>query len=268
MSASCSSRIRRSSATRVGSRSARFVRSPGSLPPVASTSRSCVAGWACRSARARSRIGGTLPARSRLPEGIAITGPIAPDNSPLVRGGRARAPGHEPSSRRRPRGVVWSVRVGSALLAGRPRRLRHLWRAGPAARESISACWTCYECHADHLNECRRADLLGLTVNGALAPLVRVDARHCYRIAALVRRYGRNAALELGTLLEPLGGAHRGLLRAGVVPEDRLRSSGPDRSGSGSSCSPGPQASGASSRSIGSTRGWRWPRRPAPAPSS
>lgn len=88
--------------------------------------------------------------------------------------------------------------------------------------ESIWACWKCDDCRAGHLNECQRVELLGLTVNGALAPLVRVDARHCYGIGALVRRYGCDRALELGTLLEPLGVAYRGLARAEFRSDDRV----------------------------------------------
>lgn len=88
--------------------------------------------------------------------------------------------------------------------------------------ESIWACWTCDECRGGHLNECRHGELLGLTVNGAIAPLVRVDSRHCYSIEPLVRRYGRERALELGALLEPLGVAHRGLMRANLAADDRI----------------------------------------------
>ena len=88
--------------------------------------------------------------------------------------------------------------------------------------ESIWACWTCEECRAGHLNECVDGNLLGLTVNGALAPLVRVDSRHCYSIAPLVERHGAEKAWELGALLEPLGVAERGLNRAGAHADDRL----------------------------------------------
>ena len=88
--------------------------------------------------------------------------------------------------------------------------------------ESIRACWECDECRAGHLNECRAVELLGLTVHGAFAPVVRVDARHCYRLDPLVWRFGRARALELGALLEPLGNAYRGLKRAGLHAADRV----------------------------------------------
>ncbi len=124
-------------------------------------------------------------------------------------GGPARLPvvlGHEFSGTVIRTGrAVTNVAVGDAVTA-----------------ESIWACWNCDECHAGHLNECERVELLGLTVNGALAPLVRVDARHCYSIAPLVRRHGRDNALELGALLEPLGVAHRGLTRARIRADDRV----------------------------------------------
>lgn len=86
--------------------------------------------------------------------------------------------------------------------------------------ESMWACWDCDECRAGYLNECRSVELLGLTVNGALAPLVRVDSRHCYSIEPLLRRFGPERGFEVGALLEPLGVAHRGLTRAAVTPDD------------------------------------------------
>jgi hypothetical protein len=88
--------------------------------------------------------------------------------------------------------------------------------------ESMSACWRCDECRAGHLNECRRIELLGLTMNGALAPLVRVDARHCYNVEAIVRRYGWQRGIELSALMEPMGVAWRGLTRARFTQVDRV----------------------------------------------
>jgi threonine dehydrogenase-like Zn-dependent dehydrogenase len=49
-----------------------------------------------------------------------------------------------------------------------------------------------------------------------------VDARHCYSIEPLVRRYGLDRGLELGALLEPLGVARRALTRARVRADDRI----------------------------------------------
>lgn len=124
-------------------------------------------------------------------------------------GGPARLPvilGHEfTGAVTRVGNAVTNVAVGDVVTA-----------------ESIWACWRCDECRAGHLNECRHGELLGLTVNGAFAPSVLVDARHCYSIEPLVRRYGLERALELGALLEPLGVAHRGLTRAGVRADDRI----------------------------------------------
>ena len=124
-------------------------------------------------------------------------------------GGAARFPvvlGHEFT------GTI--VRTGTAVTS--------LAVGDLVAAESVSACWECTECRAGHLNECERGELLGLTVNGAMAPLVRVDARHCYAIGRLADRYGRDQALRVGTLIEPLGVAHRGLTRAALRTDDRL----------------------------------------------
>lgn len=124
-------------------------------------------------------------------------------------GGPARLPvvlGHEfTGTVMRTGAAVTTVAVGDLVTA-----------------ESIWACWTCTECRAGHLNECERGELLGLTMNGAMAPLVRVDARHCYRLEPLAGRYSRKGVLEVGTLVEPLGVAHRGLTRASLRPDDRL----------------------------------------------
>ncbi len=124
-------------------------------------------------------------------------------------GGPARLPvilGHEFT------GTV--TRVGNAVT--------NVAAGDRVTAESIWACWKCDECRAGHLNQCRRRELLGLTVNGALASSVLVDARHCYSIEPLVSRYGVDRALELGALLEPLGVARRALTRARVRADDRI----------------------------------------------
>jgi threonine dehydrogenase-like Zn-dependent dehydrogenase len=89
--------------------------------------------------------------------------------------------------------------------------------------ESIWACHDCPQCSDGHFNECQGGiELLGLTVDGAFAPTVRIDSRHAFSIEPLVDSLGRDRALETGTLLEPLGNAHRGLSRAQLVASDRL----------------------------------------------
>jgi threonine dehydrogenase-like Zn-dependent dehydrogenase len=125
-------------------------------------------------------------------------------------GGPARAPvvlGHEFTGR--------IVALGDAVTGFAPGEM--------ITAESIWACHDCPQCRDGHFNECQGGiELLGLTVDGAFAPTVRVDARHAYSIEPLVDRLGCDRALEVGTLLEPLGNAHRGLSRARLVASDRL----------------------------------------------
>lgn len=85
------------------------------------------------------------------------------------------------------------------------------------AAESISACWNCTECLDGHLNECKAINLVGLTVNGAFAPYVRLDARHCFSIHELVGTLGLEVAKQVGAILEPVGVAYKGIIRKAKV---------------------------------------------------
>lgn len=88
------------------------------------------------------------------------------------------------------------------------------------AAESIEACFTCPPCLGGHLNECEHAELVGLSRDGALAPLIRLKARHVYSIEPMVEALGEERGMEVGTLLEPLGVAFKGLyVEAGGVTE-------------------------------------------------
>ena len=97
------------------------------------------------------------------------------------------------------------------------------------AVESIQSCKTCSSCRNGDLNQCQRVELLGLTVDGALARYVRVKAHHCHRIDALIEKYGFRFGTEIGTLLEPVGCAFNGLFVGpggnqwpGVKPSDHV----------------------------------------------
>jgi threonine dehydrogenase-like Zn-dependent dehydrogenase len=97
------------------------------------------------------------------------------------------------------------------------------------AVESIQACLSCRSCKEGHLNQCERIELLGLTIDGALAPFVKVKAQHCYPIDPIVERYAFTHGTDLGALLEPAGGAFNGLFIGpdgkqwvGVKPTDHV----------------------------------------------
>lgn len=95
--------------------------------------------------------------------------------------------------------------------------------------ESVQACRKCRPCRAGHLNQCASIDLIGLTVDGALAPLVRVKEFHCHPIDQILERFGEERGIELGAALEPLGCAFNGMFidrdgrrREGVTRTDRV----------------------------------------------
>lgn len=92
------------------------------------------------------------------------------------------------------------------------------------AAESVQACFHCSTCLSGHLNQCENIELVGLTVNGALAPYVKVKAAHCYSIDPILERYGSEIGSVTGTLLEPLGCAYNALFinGSGLRPTDRI----------------------------------------------
>lgn len=89
------------------------------------------------------------------------------------------------------------------------------------AAESVQACRRCRPCRDGHLNQCLFIELIGLTIDGALAPLVRVKEFHCHPIDPLLERFGEERGVELGAALEPLGCAFNGMFvdRDGRVHE-------------------------------------------------
>lgn len=110
----------------------------------------------------------------------------------------------------------------SGVVVARGDAVTHLEIGEAVTAESIAACWHCHDCRAGHLNDCQRVHLLGLTVHGALASLIRVDSRHCYSLEPVFRSMDRSGGMQVGTLFEPLGVALRGLNRAALRADDKL----------------------------------------------
>lgn len=83
------------------------------------------------------------------------------------------------------------------------------------AAESVIWCGTCLSCRSGHPNQCKRIELMGLSVDGALAEFVVVNARCCWKINDLATRYSEQGVFDVGALIEPVGCAYNGLFIAG-----------------------------------------------------
>jgi len=117
--------------------------------------------------------------------------------------------GHETSGR--------VVRVGSGVSRVREGDL--------VAVESVLSCWTCDTCLSGRPAQCERAELLGLTRDGALADLVSVPERACFPLTALLDAgLPADEVAVTGALLEPLGVAYSALFLGGgaALPGDAL----------------------------------------------
>jgi threonine dehydrogenase-like Zn-dependent dehydrogenase len=108
------------------------------------------------------------------------------------------------------------VEVGRGVRSLRPGQI--------VAAESIAACFSCSACRDGHLNQCERVELVGLTVDGALARYIRVNAAHCYSVEPLLERFSESLGCELGSLLEPVGCAYNALCVnvGGIKQADRV----------------------------------------------
>ena len=124
------------------------------------------------------------------------------DDGYIIFSGPTRMPcvlGHEFS------GVV--EQVGRAVVDLAPGDL--------VAAESVMWCGMCLQCRTGSPNQCRYVELLGLTRDGALAKYAKIPARLCWRINELAEVYSQQDALEIGSLIEPVGCAYNGMFIAG-----------------------------------------------------
>jgi len=88
--------------------------------------------------------------------------------------------------------------------------------------ESVLWCGKCEPCRRGMVNQCKSVELMGLTVDGAFADYITMPARFCWKLNGLVSRMGEDAALKVGSLVEPVGCAYNGIYisSTGVVPGD------------------------------------------------
>lgn len=95
------------------------------------------------------------------------------------------------------------------------RRVVNLKKGDLVAVESVMWCGLCRSCRAGAPNQCRNVELLGLSVNGAIADYACVNERYCWNINSFLDIFGEDAAFELGSLIEPIGCAYNGMFVAG-----------------------------------------------------
>lgn len=78
--------------------------------------------------------------------------------------------------------------------------------------DDMVCCGACEACRRGFPNQCEDLDDVGFTMNGGCAELLRVPARNCWKINALLERFGSEAqALEAGAVIEPFTVAYNAL---------------------------------------------------------
>jgi threonine dehydrogenase-like Zn-dependent dehydrogenase len=81
--------------------------------------------------------------------------------------------------------------------------------------ESVMWCGKCVPCRTGMPNQCENVELMGLSVDGAFAEFISVNAKYCWKLNALEDRFAREDVLKLGTLIEPIGCAYNGMFVSG-----------------------------------------------------
>jgi len=86
--------------------------------------------------------------------------------------------------------------------------------------ESMHWCGECDACRMGMFNQCQNLEEPGLTYDGGFAETAAVHEKYCYKLNDIVDFYGgdKDAAFELGAMIEPVGVAYNGLfVRGGGV---------------------------------------------------
>lgn len=103
----------------------------------------------------------------------------------------------------------------SGVVEETGRRVANLKRGDLVAMESVMWCGLCRSCRAGAPNQCEKVDLLGLSVNGAIAEYAVVNERYCWKIDGLREAYPDEDLFDIGALIEPIGCAYNGIFVAG-----------------------------------------------------
>ncbi len=95
------------------------------------------------------------------------------------------------------------------------RKVRNFSTGDPVTGESIIWCGQCTSCRSGAPNQCSRAELAGITVNGALAEYMVVHERQLWKIEKIASVADDTSLFDLGALIEPIGCAYNGLFISG-----------------------------------------------------
>jgi threonine dehydrogenase-like Zn-dependent dehydrogenase len=85
-------------------------------------------------------------------------------------------------------------------------------------------CGECRPCADGFPNHCERLDEIGINIDGAMAEYVAVDAKYCWSIVDLGRKYGAEKMFLLGSLVEPTSVAYNAVIErgGGIRPGDSV----------------------------------------------
>jgi len=92
----------------------------------------------------------------------------------------------------------------------------------PVCAEEMIWCARCRPCVDGFPNHCEALEELGITIDGAFAEYIKVDARYCWNLSCLEPRYGEQKMYLLGSMVEPTCVAYNAVIErgGGIRPGD------------------------------------------------
>lgn len=105
----------------------------------------------------------------------------------------------------------------SGVIEGTGSTVKDFNVGDPVTSEEMLWCGECIPCRNGFPNHCKNLEELGITVDGAMAEYVKVEARYCWKIDSLLDVYeSEDKVYEAGSLVEPVSVAYNALfIRAG-----------------------------------------------------
>ncbi len=100
--------------------------------------------------------------------------------------------------------------AGEVIAVGE--RVKGLQAGDLVCLDDMVCCGACEACRRGFPNQCEDLEDVGFTMNGGCAELLRVPARNCWSINALLERFGgKEPVLEAGAVIEPFTVAYNAL---------------------------------------------------------
>ena len=92
----------------------------------------------------------------------------------------------------------------------------------PVCAEEMIWCGSCRPCADGYPNHCEALEEIGITIDGAFAEYLKVDARYCWNLSRLEQRYGEEKMYLLGSMVEPTCVAYNAVIErgGGIRPGD------------------------------------------------